>query len=149
VNESEIVERAIAWALEQLGSSDYALRCLSFVEDAYEIANDIEIFGGSTARESAEIYAVSGSVGEPPAGAFVFFETSGLVDGTERDWGHVGLATGDGRMVHAWQEVRLDRIYDMPSLPSGSWSPPAYIGFAPPARVLYGARRVIADDRSL
>ena len=30
------------------------------------------------------------------------------MDGTHRDWGHVGLALGDGRVVHALHEVRVD-----------------------------------------
>ena len=141
-----IVERAIAWALEQLGSPDYALRCLAFVEDAYEIPNEIEVFGGSSARESAELYEAQRSTGEPPAGAFVFFATTGLVDGIERDWGHVGLATGDGRMIHAWPQVRIDDITAMPSLPSGSWSTPGYLGYAPPSRILRDARTSAADD---
>ena len=44
---------AVAWALERVGDDSYALRCLSFVEDAYERANAIEVFGGDTAREPA------------------------------------------------------------------------------------------------
>jgi cell wall-associated NlpC family hydrolase len=135
-----LVENAIEWARKQVGRTDYGLRCLSFVEDAYEIANGIEVFGGSSARESAEEYEAAKSVGEPPAGAFVFFDTSGVVDGVERDWGHVGLAIGDGRMIHAWEQVRIDEIDQFPSLPAGGWSRPVYIGFAPPSRVLMGSR---------
>lgn len=137
--ESAVVARAIAWALGHLGSADYDLRCLSFVEDAYEQANDVEVFGGSSARESAELYDAASSSGEPMAGALVFFDTSGVVDGVLRDWGHVGLAIGDGRMVHAWDGVRVDRIVDIPALSSGTWSKPKYVGFAPPARVLQGS----------
>jgi cell wall-associated NlpC family hydrolase len=137
---SLIVERAIAWALEREGSTDYALRCLSFVEDAYEEPNEIEVFGADSARESADLYEVGSSTGEAPAGAFVFFSTTGEIDGVIRDWGHVGLAIGDGRMIHTWPEVRVDPITDVPSLPSGSWSPPQYLGFAPPSRILEGHR---------
>lgn len=138
-SQAEIVTRAIAWALEQVGSRDYELRCLAFVEDAYEIPNGTEVFGGSSARESAELYGASASTGSPPAGAFIFFATSGPVDGVVRDWGHVGLAIGDGRMAHAWSEVRVDPIADFPALPSGSWSTPLYVGFAPPTRILLGS----------
>jgi hypothetical protein len=140
LDESLIVGRALEWARGELGSAAYELRCLSFVEDAYEIANEIEVFGGSSARESAELYAASAAIGEPPAGAFVFFATEGMVDGVVRDWGHVGLALGDGRMVHAWPEIRIDSIADFPALPSGSWSTPVYVGFAPPSRILEGSR---------
>jgi hypothetical protein len=143
VDASRTVEQAITWALEHVGSGDYRLRCLAFVEDAYEIPNGIEIFGGSCASESAEIYRAADAEGLPPAGAFVFFDTHGVVDGVERNWGHVGLALGDARMVHAWPDVRVDAIADFPMLPSGSWSTPVYAGFATPARILQGA-----EDRS-
>jgi cell wall-associated NlpC family hydrolase len=135
------IGRAIAWALDHLGSPNYDLRCLSFVEDAYEKANAIEVFGGSSAKESAELYGAADSEGEPPPGAFVFFDTHGVVDGVDRDWGHVGLAIGDGRMVSAWEVVRVDRIADFPTVESGSWSQPVYVGFAPPERVLRDAVR--------
>jgi cell wall-associated NlpC family hydrolase len=140
VDTSLIVSRAIAWALEREGSTDYALRCLAFVEEAYELPNEIEVFGADSARESADLYEVQNSTGEPPAGAFVFFSTTGAVDGVVRDWGHVGLAIGDGRMVHTWPEVRVDQIKDVPLLPSGSWTAPEYLGFAPPSRILEGHR---------
>jgi cell wall-associated NlpC family hydrolase len=140
VDEADVVDRAIAWALARVGREDYGLKCLSFVEDAYEQANSIEVFGGASASESAELYDAAASRGQPPAGSFVFFETSGIVDGVRRDWGHVGLAIGDGLMVSPWSEVRVDKIEDFPSVPSGSWTKPVYIGFAAPSRVLQGAR---------
>ena len=137
----DIVARAVDWAVRQVGSDAYGLRCLSFVEDAYEVANAIEVFGGSTAKESAELYDAAARDGEPPRGAFVFFETSGIVEGVERDWGHVGIALGDGRLAHPWTDVRVDAIVDIPSLPSGQWSPPRYVGWAPPEVILRGSRR--------
>lgn len=42
----------IAWAKEKLGIREYAGWCLSFIEDALEQSNDIEIFGGDSAKES-------------------------------------------------------------------------------------------------
>ncbi len=138
--QADIVERAIAWALARTGSTAYALRCLAFVEDAYEQANGIEVFGGSSAAESADLYGAAERTGDPPRGAFVFFATSGPADGAMRDWGHVGLATGDGRMIHAWPEVRVDPIADAPRLPAGDWTPLAWVGWAPAARVLAGSR---------
>jgi cell wall-associated NlpC family hydrolase len=143
VNEptQDVVDRAVGWALQQVGSTAYALRCLSFVEDAYEVPNGIEIFGGSTARESAVIYDAASSEGVAPRGAFVFFDTAGTVDGILRDWGHVGLALGDGRIAHAWPSVRLDAVADVSSLPAGDWSPPRYLGWASAEIILRGSRR--------
>jgi len=40
------IENAIAWARNYLNSEDYQLRCLGFVEDAYERSNGIEMWGG-------------------------------------------------------------------------------------------------------
>jgi hypothetical protein len=134
-----VVERAVAWALGQVGSDAWALRCLAFVEDAYEIPNRIEVFGGDFASASAALYEAHLAKGDPPRGAFVFFSTSGPVDGVVRDWGHVGLALSDGRMVHAWPHVRVDAIGEARSLPSGGWTPPRAVGWASPSRILEGA----------
>ncbi len=72
----------------------------------------------------------------------MFFDCSGPVDGVRRDWGHVGLALGDGRIVHAWGDVRIDAIDEMSRLPAaGGWTLPACVGWAPPERILLDARR--------
>ena len=130
---------AVEWALGQLGSGAYETRCLSFVEDAYEIPNGIEVFGGDTAAESAEIYRAAWPTDDAPRGSFVFFATSGPIDGIIREWGHVGLALGDGRMVHAWPDIRVDRISDVPRLPSGDWTAPRPVGWVAPEPILRDA----------
>lgn len=136
---SRLVENALDWGLEHLGSQDYPGRCLAFVEDCYEKGNGIEIFGGSTASESAEIYTVGPLQGNPPAGALVFYDCSGPLLGETKNWGHVGLAVGDGTLVHAWDKVRLDPLEAMELLePPPGWSRPSYIGWATPERVLEG-----------
>ncbi|MDF2581303.1 MAG: hypothetical protein K0S49_2882 [Microbacterium sp.] len=48
---------AVAWALGHAGSTTYTTRCLAFVEDAIERSNDLEMFGGDDAAESARLYA--------------------------------------------------------------------------------------------
>ena len=45
---SQIVENMIHWALGKIGDPNYSGWCLSFIEDALEISNEIEIFGPST-----------------------------------------------------------------------------------------------------
>ena len=97
------VSKAIAWAQAQVGSTAYPLRCLAFVEDAYEVSNNVEIFGGSSAQESADIYgAADNRAADPPLGAFVFYECSGLVDGERQKLGTRRAArrrrTGDSRL---------------------------------------------------
>ena len=82
----------------------------------------------------------------PPAGAFVFYACGGPVDGTHRDWGHVGLALGDGRVVHAWDEVRVDDARDVEDLrPAAGWTAPRLIGWAP----RNGSSRAIARATGL
>ena len=51
----ELIDRMIAWAEARLGHAEYAGWCLSFAEDALEISNGIEIFGGDSARESYDL----------------------------------------------------------------------------------------------
>jgi cell wall-associated NlpC family hydrolase len=134
---------AVAWALARVGDPSYALRCLAFVEDAYERANGIEVFGGDTATESAARYGLDpyDPDAPPAAGSLVFYACGGPVEGVWRDWGHVGLALGDGRVVHAWDNVRVDPAPRIEGLvPASGWQQPALIGWTSADRVLDGHR---------
>ena len=51
----KLTENMIRWAESKLDSTEYAGRCLAFIEDALEISNDIEVFGGDSAKESCEL----------------------------------------------------------------------------------------------
>lgn len=137
-----IGQNAISWAKQHLGSPGYSTRCLAFVEDAIERANGIEIFGGDYATESARLYGASdGSSAPPPAGALVFYDSVGELFGTRRDWGHVGLSLGDGDVIHAWNEVRIDEYLSVASLtPASGWEPLRFVGWVPLTRVLEGSR---------
>ena len=86
---AEQAGRAIAWATAQRGNPDYALRCLAFVEDAYERSNAIELQGAPSAAESAALYDLRRMTrtAPPPAGAYVFYACGGPVDGVRRDMG--------------------------------------------------------------
>jgi cell wall-associated NlpC family hydrolase len=142
VNYQAYIENALTWAREQLGSRKYQFLCLAFVEDAYETANHIEIFGGSSAKESAEEYGVQTDPVPPPAGTFVFYESSGPFDGIERDWGHVGLSCGDGRVIHAWDQVREDDYLAIEHLQGApGWTAPRYIGWTPVERIMQGYQK--------
>jgi cell wall-associated NlpC family hydrolase len=116
-------------------------RCLAFVEDAYERPNGIEVFGAGSAAESAALYGTRAYVAAapPPAGAFVFYACGGPVDGVHRDWGHVALAVGDGRVVHALDHVRVDDAVAIESMSLGPrWTLPRLIGWTSPERILEG-----------
>lgn len=137
----DFVEPAIGWAQSRLGSRDYGLRCLAFVEDAFERANGIEMFGGSSAAESAELYGVTPLAEVAPRGAMVFYECRGPINGEVGEWGHVGLSLGDGRLIHAWDEVRVDSIAGIEGLVRNNvWSAPRLLGWVAPNRFLRGWR---------
>jgi cell wall-associated NlpC family hydrolase len=140
-DEAAIARAATRWALDRTGDRSYVGRCLAFVEDAIERANGIEIFGGSTARESAEQYGVGPYRADAPphAGSLVFYACEGPADGAWRDWGHVGMALGDGLVVHAWDEVRVDEATSIETLPpAAGWTSAQLIGWVSMARVLEG-----------
>jgi hypothetical protein len=133
---------AIRWAQEHLGATEYVGRCLSFVEDAYEQSNHVEIFGGSSAKESADEYGAAQNRGEPPLGSFVFYACAGPVGGEIKHWGHVGLCIGEGKVIHAWDAVRIDDYLDVQNLPpTPGWTPPQFCGWAPIKRIFVGYRR--------
>jgi cell wall-associated NlpC family hydrolase len=133
----EYAANAIEWARARLGDTDYATRCLAFVEDAIERSNGIEIFGGDYAAESALLYGSAENSGVPPLGALVFYDGVGDIMGTRRNWGHVGLSLGDGLVIHAWDRVRIDDHRAIAALtPAPGWEPLSPAGWTPLSRVL-------------
>ncbi len=62
-------EGAIQWAVSMLDVTDYAYRCYLFVEDAYELGNNIVLDGqGTSAAEAAEAYRAHDYRDDPPQG---------------------------------------------------------------------------------
>ena len=140
-NKEKYISNAIQWAENQLGSTEYQTRCLAFVEDAYEISNGIEIFGGSTAKESGDEYGASNSIGVPPKGAFVFYNCFGNINNEHKNWGHVGLSIGDNKVIHAWDVVRIEHFLDIEKLDSPpGWTSPEYIGWSPIEKIFENYR---------
>ena len=138
-----LARRAVEWAAARVGDASYAMRCLAFVEDAYEQPNGIEVSGGSSAAESAAQYGTHACdpSSPPPAGALVFYACAGPANGTVVSWGHVGLASGDGRVIHAWDRVRIDAAVAVERLsPRSGWSAPTLLGWTAPQVVLRGQR---------
>lgn|GEM_PF-1576634 len=96
-------------------------------------------YKGSTAGEAADAYGARGCGGVPPRGAYVFYDCSGTLKGEYRNWGHVGLSLGDGRVIHAWDQVRIDHLLGIEKLlPGPGFERPQYIGWTPVARILRG-----------
>ena len=109
----------IRWAEDKLGRKEYAGWCLSFIEDVLEKSSGIEIFGGNSAKESALLYDC---ICQSP-------------DGTV-NWGHCGISLGDGRIIHAWDAMRIDGYRDIEAITALSEDHPKYIGWVPVERVL-------------
>ena len=136
------IANAIHWARERLGSTNYPFLCLAFVEDAYEESNHVEIFGGNYAQASADEYGAAQNRGEPPIGAFVFYACAGPVGDEIKNWGHVGLCVGEGKVIHALDTVRIDHYLDVQSLTlAPGWSQPQFIGWTPIERIFVGYRK--------
>jgi hypothetical protein len=135
------IDNAISWATQRLGATDYTTLCLAFVEDAYERANSVEIFAGDFAAESGDIYSEHMRDGVPEIGSFVFYDCDGVIEGKERNWGHVALAMSNGDVIHAWDKVRVDNYLDIENLVGGpGWGLPTYRGWVPKERIFLGAR---------
>ena len=133
---SQIIDNMILWATEKLGNAEYAGWCLSFIEDALEISNNIEIFGGDSAKESCEMYRDALQSGVPERGAFVFYDCLCPGEDGPVNWGHCGVSLGDGRIIHAWDVVRIDGYLEVEGLTALTGDHPKYIGWVPVSRVL-------------
>ena len=136
MNETKYTENMILWAESRLGSTQYAGWCLSFIEDALEQGNGIEIFGGDSAKESGELYSDAMRTDVSERGAFVFYDCICLSDGGPVSWGHCGIGLGEGRVIHAWDRVRIDDYRQIERLTALSGDHPKYIGWVPLDRVL-------------
>ena len=135
-SEKVLIENMLRWAEDRLGETRYAGWCLAFIEDALEIPNGIEIFGGDSARESAALYADAMRTDEPERGAFVFYDCLCPGEAGPVNWGHCGLSFGDGRLIHAWDKVRIDDYRDLERMTALSGDHPRYLGWVPLRRVL-------------
>ena len=133
---NELTENMISWAEDKIGSKEYAGWCLSFIEDALEKSNVIEIFGGNSAKESALLYADGMRQDIPERGAFVFYDCICQGPDGPVNCGHCGISLGDRRIIHAWDVVRIDDYRDIDAMTALSGDHPKYIGWVPVRRVL-------------
>ncbi len=131
-----LTENMIRWAENKLGSREYAGWCLSFIEDALEKSNVIEIFGGDSAKESALLYADGMRQGIPERGTFVFYDCICQGPDGPVNWGHCGISLGDGQVIHAWDRVRIDDYRQIEKMTALTGDHPKYIGWVPLERVL-------------
>ena len=138
----KLTENMIHFAESKLGSAEYAGWCLAFVEDALEISNHIEIFGGYSAKESCDLYKDALRGGVPERGAFVFYDCLCPSENGPVNWGHCGISFGDGRVIHAWDRVRIDDYLAIEKLTALTGDHPKYLGWVALERVLNQKPRV-------
>lgn len=69
-------------------------------------------------------------------GAFVFYDCLCPSGDGPVNWGHCGIALGDGRVIHAWDKVRIDDYLAVEKLTALTGDHPKYIGWVPVTRVL-------------
>ena len=136
IGRDEPIGNMISWAESRIGCPDYAGWCLSFIEDALEQSNEIEIFGGDSAKEFCEMYRDALRTGEPEKGAFVFYDCLGPGEDGPVNWGHCGIALDGGQVIHAWDKVRIDSYLDIEKLTAMTGDHPRYLGWVPIERVL-------------
>jgi len=136
IRREDLTENMIHWAEARVGNTKYAGWCLSFIEDSLEKSNVIDIFGGDSAKESALLYADEMRQGIPERGAFVFYDCICQGPDGPVNWGHCGISLGDGKIIHAWDMVRIDDYREIEAMTALSGDRPRYIGWVPIERVL-------------
>ena len=149
VQMEKLTENMIRFAESKLGSTEYAGWCLAFIEDALEISNHIEIFGGDSAKESCELYKDALRGGVPERGAFVFYDCLCPSENGPVNWGHCGISFGDGRVIHAWDTVRIDDYLAIEKLTALTGDHPKYLGWVALERVLNQKPRVYFQNSDL
>ena len=90
-------------------------------------------------EECALIYA---SCGVPKRGAFVFYDCLCPSESGPINWGHCGVSLGDGRVIHAWDIVRIDDYLAIEKLTAQTGDHPKYLGWVALERVLNQKPRV-------
>ena len=136
IHRDDLMRNMIDWAESMLGCKDYANWNFSFMKDAFEISNDSKLFTGDSVQESCRLYQDALQSGMPEKGAFVFYDFLRLIGCRPVNWGHCGISLGDGKIIHAWDEVRIDDYRQVESFYDASGDHPVYIGWVPFSRVL-------------
>ena len=123
------VTKAIAWAEKMIGKGGYTYDCQTFVGDTYRKTGTSPV-GYTCAKAAADALDAKDSSGTPPRGAYVFYDWSGTLKGVYKNWGHVGLSIGDGKIIHASGTNPVEKSqYDEIGLTYIGW---AYPSVTPP-----------------
>ncbi|WP_157721762.1 NlpC/P60 family protein [Tumebacillus avium] len=94
-------DRAIAWAIDQVGRTDYNGWCQMFVEHAYGTSGQY-----ASAIAASNALNTGGSLASAPIGSLVFFAPA-----ADNGWyGHVGIYIGQNTMINGRSSVIADNI---------------------------------------
>lgn len=99
------LEKILAFARSQLGSSVYNGYCQKFVRHAYQAAGIYQNVYVGSAIEAYSKWCISTNRYNIPVGATLYFKSSSV-------YGHVGIYTGNGNMIHGASTVREEKISD-------------------------------------
>jgi len=104
------IEIAIQWALEQKESpkQNWENACLEFVSSAFQEAGLKN--SGSTTAKNASDKMIQYKDKFPPRGAVVFYDWIGTIGGVTKNWGHVAISLGNGKIIHAMNEIVISNI---------------------------------------
>ena len=67
--------------------------------------------------------------GVPERGAFVFYDCLCPSNNGSVNWGHCGISFGDGRVIHAWDMVRVDDYLAIEKLMALTGDHPKFLGW--------------------
>lgn len=110
-------DRAIAWAINQYGSTAYNGYCEAFVETAYGTGY---IYPSAIADSNAN--NTYGSLSTAPIGSLIFFKA----DSSNQNYGHVGIYIGQNTMISGLSTVQTTNI------PNSSYWTGLYSGWGNP-----------------
>ncbi|NLC11009.1 MAG: copper amine oxidase N-terminal domain-containing protein [Firmicutes bacterium] len=107
------VESAIAWAIENIGRTDYSYNCLRFVQDAYR-KGGITLTGlpWGNAKKAATMFKAEANKNKVvPRVAAVFYDWEGTLGGVTQNYGHVGIALQTGEYDEIDVVNALEYVY--------------------------------------
>ena len=73
--------------------------------------------------------------GREQRSAFVFYDCLCPSEEGPVNWGHCGSCPGSGRVIHAWDRVRIDDDREIEGMTALTGDHPRYIGWVPVERV--------------
>ena len=149
--DSETIDDRIISARDNDGkieeSGEWKGYCLRFVKDVYDhLGRWTSAFKAYESIKGQDRLYIPSSSWNPQKGALVFFDYYEKDENGKEDkmkhWGHVGIYTGDGKVMHMWDEERpVETNIESINLPYLGWAFPDTL-----SRLRVGSKVVCTDD---